>query len=108
MAAMATTACAFTALAGQALLLQQPANELLRKVGTSHARVTMRKGGGGGGSGSYWYYTFLPLSPNSIRPSGCFLMQWVLPICSKKKKFDLLITLLSLLHLENCCGALDR
>lgn len=57
MAAMATTACASTALAGQALLLR-PANELVRKVGTSHARVTMRRGGG---SGSYWYGPDRPL-----------------------------------------------
>ena len=37
----AATACASTALAGQSLLKQS--NELARRVGTSEARVTMRK-----------------------------------------------------------------
>jgi len=61
MAAMAT-ACASTALAGQSLL--QPANELVRKVGTSNARVTMRKASS---STSYWYQ-FSELSHASLLP----------------------------------------
>lgn len=51
----AATACASTSLAGQSLL--QPANELARKVGTSQARITMRKASSGN-SGSYWYVFF--------------------------------------------------
>jgi hypothetical protein len=51
----AATACASTALAGQSLL--KPVNELSRKVGTSEARITMRKSKSSS-SDSIWYVPF--------------------------------------------------
>ena len=54
----AATACASTALAGQSLLKQS--NELARRVGTSEARVTMRKTASkSAGSDSIWWDSLL-------------------------------------------------
>ena len=56
----AATACASTALAGQSLL--KPVNELARQVGTSEARITMRRTQQKS-SDSIWYAT-LSITPD--------------------------------------------